>query len=80
MPFMKVPLDAKELIQRQVNKEAEIYAHFMDRGNYYQDQYTADDRMGKKVETKWYLYLAGITFLIAIGFQLVDYGINLLDK
>ena len=45
MPFRKVPLDAKELIQIQVNKEALTYAHFMDKGNCYRDYTTTAQRM-----------------------------------
>mgnify|MGYP001584301081 CR=1 FL=1 len=45
MPFRKVPLDAQELIQQAVNKEALTYAHFMDKGNCYRDYTTTDQRM-----------------------------------
>ena len=70
----------RESLIRRINNEANHYYFMKDRGNYYQDQYSAEDRLGKKEETKWYFYLAAVVFLIAIGFQLADYAINLLDK
>ena len=64
-PFRKVPLDLREILINQVNREAEINSYFMDRKNYYQDQMTASDRLGKKYQSPLLKYLFILGFMVA---------------